>query len=116
MAQKPVNNNKGQALIEATVMMVFAGAFLFILLRCLLVVIFSVALDAMAEDYFICELEQKQNCVFLLEARLKNNQLKNISVKANPTGDKIVLTVSATHMTSMTLTREFDYAKFRQQL
>lgn len=118
MAQKltPVNNNNGQALIETTLMMVIAGAFLFMLLRFLLVVIFTVALDAMAEDYFICELETKPYCLAELENRLHRNQLKDISVIHRKSNEKIILTISATHLASMTITREFDYEKFRQQL
>lgn len=118
MAQKliPVKNNKGQALTEAIFMLSMTGLFLFFLLRCLLTVIFTVALDSMAEDYFFCELARKPSCEQRLYSHMRNNQMRDISVRTNKSGQKIVLTVSATHLTSMTITREFDYEKFRPQL
>ena len=111
-----INNNKGQAMLEATGMMIITGAFLYVLLRALLAVIFSVALDSMAEDYFFCELAHKINCEQRLYSRLRDNQMRNITIRTQKPGQKIVLTVSATHLTSMTITREFDYENFRQQL
>lgn len=118
MAQKliAINNNKGQAMIEATAMLVMTGAFLYLLLRSLLAVIFSVALDSMAEDYFFCELARKSNCEQRLYSRLRDNQMRDISLRTRKPGQKIILTISATHLTSMTITREFDYEKFRQKL
>lgn len=118
MAQKliAIKNNSGQALIEATLMMVVAGAFLYLLLRSLLIIIFSVAVDSMAEDYFFCELVKKPNCEQRLYHRLKDNQLKNISVSTRKIGHRMILTISATHLTSMTVAREFDYENFRQSL
>lgn len=115
MAQKAVNN-KGQALTEALFMLSMAGLFLYFLLRSLLMVIFSVALDAMAEDYFFCELAHKPACEQRLIQRLRENQMREISIKIKRPGEKIVLTISATHLASMTITREFDYEKFHQEL
>ncbi len=118
MAQKQitVSNNKGQALIEALGMMSITGLFLYLLLYCLIKVIFSVALDAIAEDYFFCELARKPSCEERLKTRLRQNQMKNVSVKIQKPGQKIILTISATHLASMTITREFDYENFRPQL
>lgn len=109
------NNNRGQAILEATGMMIIAGAFLYLLLRALLTVIFSVALDAMAEDYFFCELARKTNCEQRLYSRLRDNQMQDINIKTQKSEQKIILTLSATHLASMTMTREFNYEKFRQQ-
>lgn len=110
-----LKNNKGQALTEAIFMLGLTGVFLFFLLRCLLTVIFTVALDSMVEDYFYCELALKPSCLDRLEMRLLNNQLHDVNVKMRKSADKIILTVSATHLTSMSVTREFDYEKFRQK-
>lgn len=115
MAPKAVNN-KGQALTEALFMLGMTGVFLFFLLRCLLTVIFSVALDSMAEDYFFCELARKPGCEQRLSQRLGENQMRDVSIKIKRPGKKIVLTISATHLASMTMTREFDYEKFHQEL
>lgn len=118
MAQKQttVSNNKGQSLLEALGMMSLTGLFLYLLLYCLIKVIFAVALDSMAEDYFFCELARKPNCEQSLKTRLKQNQMKNVSVKIQKNSQKIILTISATHLASMTITREFDYEDFRKQL
>lgn len=110
-----LKNNKGQALTETIFMLGLTGVFLFFLLRCLLTVIFTVALDSMVEDYFYCELAQKPSCLQRLESRLQSNQLRVVNVKAQKTQTKIVLTVSAAHLTSMSVTREFNYEKFRQK-
>lgn len=117
MAQKltTVKNNKGQALIETSFMLVMAGTFLYILLRCLLSVVVRVSLDAAAEDYFFCELANKANCAQRLENRLLNNQKRNVSYKVQKSTHKIVLTISASRLSPITITREFDYAKFRQK-
>jgi len=118
MAQKQitVSNNKGQALLETLGLMSITGLFLYLLLSCLIKVIFAVALDAMAEDYFFCELERKPHCEQSLKTRLQENQMQNVSVSIKKPGEKIILTISATHLASMTITREFDYEKFHQQL
>lgn len=115
MALKPVNN-KGQALLEALGLMSITGVFLYLLLRCLITVIFSVALDSMAEDYFFCELARKPSCEQRLKTRLRENQMRDAAVSIKKSGEKIVLTISAIHLASMTVTREFDYEKFHQQL
>lgn len=88
---------------------------MYFLLRCLLTVIFTVALDAMVEDYFYCELAQKPNCLQRLETRLHENQLRAVKLTMERPKQKIVLTVSAIHLVSMTVSREFDYEKFRQK-
>lgn len=118
MALKPIaiKNHKGQAMLEATGMMFITGVFLYLLLRALLVVIFAVALDAMAEDYFFCELASKTDCEQKLYSRLLDHQMRNIKIITQRPGQKIILTVSATYLASMTITREFDYEKFYQQL
>lgn len=119
MAQKQItvsNNNNGQALVEALGMMSITGVFLYLLLYGLIRVIFSVALDSMAEDYFFCELARKPSCEEHLKTRLRQNQMKNVSVSIKKPGHKIILTISATHLASMTITREFDYEDFRKQL
>ncbi|MCM2354935.1 MAG: hypothetical protein NDI63_15045 [Pseudobdellovibrio sp.] len=110
-----VNNNKGQALIETTGLLIMAGAFLYVLLRCLLSVIVRVSLDAAAEDYFFCELANKANCAQRLERRLVNNQMREVSYKVQKSTNKIVLTVSASRLSPITISREFDYEKFRQK-
>lgn len=118
MAQKQItaSNNKGQALLEAIFMLGMTGLFLFFLLHCLLTVIFSVALASMAEDYFFCELSRKTGCEQRLHDHLYKNQMRDVVIKIKKPGQKIILTISATHLTSMTITREFDYEKFRPQL
>ena len=118
MAQKhnTINNHKGQALIETTGILVISGVFLYLLLKSLLAVIFSVALDSMAEDYFFCELARKPSCEQLLYSRLRDNQMKDIKINTRKLNQNIILTVTATHLVSMTVTREFDYEKFRPQL
>lgn len=114
MALKLVNN-KGQALTEAIFLLSMTGLFLYFLLRCLLTVIFSVAIDSMAEDYFICELARKPACEQRLHDRLRKNQMRDVAIRVKKPGEKIVLTISATHLAAMTITREFDYEKFHQQ-
>lgn len=113
--QQTLKNNKGQALTETIFMLGITGVFLFFLLRCLLTVIFTVALDSMVEDYFYCELAKKLSCLERLEMRLRNNQLREVNVKTQKSANKISLSVSATHLTSMSITREFNYEKFRQK-
>lgn len=117
MAQKQLTlkNNKGQALTEALFILSMTGCFLFFLLRCLLTVVFTVALDAMIEDYFYCELARKPACLQRLETRLHDNQLRQVSVSIKTPQNKIILTVLATHLASMSVTREFNYEKFRQK-
>lgn len=110
-----VKNNKGQALTEAIFMLGMTGLFLYFLLRCLLMVIFTVALDAMAEDYFFCELAKKPSCEQQLRSHLTKNQLRDININIRKPQNKIVLTVSATHLASTTITREFNYEKYRQK-
>lgn len=118
MAQKliTVKNNKGQALTEAIFMLSMTGLFLYFLLRCLLMVIFTVALDAMAEDYFFCELAKKSACEQQLRSHLAKNQLQDIRINIRKPHNRIILTVTATHLASATITREFDYEKYRQKL
>lgn len=117
MALKPttIKNNKGQALTETLVLLTTTGIFLLLLLRCLLVVIFTIALDAAAEDYFYCELAHKTGCRQRLEYRLQANQMRNVTVTTKKSLDKITLTVMATHFSSMMISREFDYAKFNEK-
>lgn len=110
-----VKNNKGQALIETSFLLVMTGTFLYILLRCLLSVIVRVSLDAAAEDYFFCELAGKANCAQRLESRLLNNQMRDVSYKIQKSTNKTVLTVSASRLSSITITREFDYEKFKEK-
>ncbi|MES2803679.1 MAG: hypothetical protein V4654_14400 [Bdellovibrionota bacterium] len=113
--QITITNNKGQALTEAIFLLSMTGLFLYFLLRCLLTVIFTTALDSMAEDYFFCELARKPNCEQRLHDRLRTQQMRDVAVRIKKPGEKIVLTISATHLASMTITREFDYEKFRQK-
>lgn len=110
-----LKNNKGQALTETIFMLGITGVFLFFLLRCLLTVIFTVVLDSMVEDYFYCELAQKPFCLERLERRLQSNQLSDVNIKTQKSLDKIHISISATHLTSMSVTREFNYEKFRQK-
>ncbi|AZZ37780.1 hypothetical protein CIK05_13555 [Bdellovibrio sp. qaytius] len=118
MAQKQntIKNNQGQALIEASFIMIFTGAFLYLLLRCLMSVVMAIAIDAMAEDYFFCELERKPSCEYKLKSRLMGNNYRYVSTDVKKSGQKITLTISATQITSMTITREFNYEKFRTEL
>lgn len=111
-----VSNNNGQALTEVIFLLSVTGLFLYFLLRCLLIVIFTVALDAMAEDYFFCELAKKPSCEQQLRSNLAQNQLHDISINIRKPHNKIILTVTATHLASTTITREFDYEKYRQKL
>ena len=113
--QLTIKNNSGQALTETVFLLSLTGMFLFFLLRCLLGVIFTVALEAMVEDYFYCELANKVNCLPRLESRLRDNQLRHVAVTENKSETQIILTVTATHLTSMTVKREFNYAKFKQK-
>lgn len=117
MAQKQltIKNNKGQALTETVFMLVMSGMFLYFILRCLMTVIFTVALDSITEDYFYCELADKPGCRNQLEQRLLQNQMRDIKISTENSSQKIILSVSATHLTSVTIIREFDYAKFKQK-
>ena len=116
MAQKliTIKNNSGQALSETLFLLSITGIFLYFLLRCLLVVIFAVALDSMAEDYFFCELAHIPDCLPRLESRLSDNQLRDVKVNTQKTKQRITLTITATHLTSITARREFNYEKYRQ--
>ena len=115
LKQLTPKNNKGQALTETIFLLGMTGVFLFFLLRCLLTVIFTVGLEAMVEDYFFCELAQKPGCLQRLEMRLRNNQLQNVNIKMQKLQNTIILTVSATHLASVSVTREFNYENFRQK-
>lgn len=113
--QLTIKNNSGQALTETLFLLSITGVFLYFLLRCLLAVIFTVALDATAEDYFYCELANKADCLQRLETRLHENQLRDVKITSERRKQRIILTISATHLVSMTVSREFDYEKFRQK-
>jgi len=64
---------------------------------------------------FFCELARKPSCEQRLYNRLHDNQMREVSVRIKKPGEKIILTIAATHLASMTITREFDYEKFHQQ-
>lgn len=109
---KIINNNKGQALLESVFQLLVVGTFLYFMLRCFLYLIFTVALDAMAEDYFFCELTDEEHCEQILVDRLHNNQMKDVYVNVDKRGSKKVLSITATHLQTVSITREFDYEKF----
>lgn len=115
LKQITVGNNKGQALTETAFMLVMMGMFLFVLLRCILFVIVRVSLDATAEDFFLCELAKKANCAQRLQSRLQNNQMQNVNYQIQRSTNKIVLTISASHLVPLSIQREFNYEKFRQK-
>jgi hypothetical protein len=110
-----IKNNKGQALTETIFLMGMTGVFLYFLLRCLLTVIFTVALDSMAEDYFFCHLADRTGCLKRLEVRLKDNQMQNIKIQVEHRSRKTILKISGLHLTQVNITREFDYEKFKKK-
>lgn len=110
-----VKNNRGQGLIETTFLLALSGVFLYLLLQCLLKVLFTVAFESMAEDYFFCELAKKQACLQRLETRLRQNQVREVEVRSERKLHKIILTVSGLHVSRIKITREFDYEKFNEK-
>lgn len=110
-----LRDNRGQALTEALLMLLTALLFLYFMLRALLVVIFTVAVDAMVEDYFYCELAGKPFCQQRLEQRLQQNQLRAVVIQVRRAPQKISLSVTASHLATLSITREFDYEKFKQE-
>ncbi len=77
----PLQNIRGQALVEATVLTsVFCVGFIF-LLAVFHVQIVSVAVDDALEYYFFCKIQKKNFCKNLLEDSL--NHLKLINTKTH---------------------------------
>lgn len=110
-----INNNKGQALIEALFLMGITGTCLYFLLRSLLAVIFTVAVDSMAEDYFFCQLAERSGCLTTLEKRLKDNQIKNVKIQVERKSHKTKLIISGWHLTKVDVKREFDDENFKKK-
>lgn len=108
-------NKKGQALLETTVLLGTTGMCLYFLLRLLLQIIFTIALDAMVEDYFFCELAERPSCVTVLENKLRDNQIREVKISKKELKNKITLHVSGRHLTIVNISREFDYEKFRRK-
>lgn len=110
-----IKNKKGQALLETAFLLIFSGTFLYFLLNILMKIIFAIALEAMAEDYFFCELAKKRNCQIQLENRLKQNQIRDVQINVQHQLHKITLTISGRHLQQIKINREFDYEKFIEQ-
>lgn len=112
---KVISNNKGQALFESLAVFTLSMPLLFVLLQNILRLIFVIAVDSMAEDFFFCELAQEKNCKQKLEQALIRNRVRDIQIKTTKQNSSIILTINGTHGASFSLSREFDYAKFNQK-
>lgn len=71
-------NNKGQALVEATVLTTVFCSGLFFVLAVFHTQIVSIAVDDAIETYFFCQIQKNKFCKNSLEDTLNNLKLKKI--------------------------------------
>lgn len=82
-----LENNKGQALIEATVLTTVFCSGLFFVLAVFHTQIVSIAVDDAIETYLFCQIQKNKFCKSSLEETLNNLKLKKIKtheVNLNP--------------------------------
>ncbi len=73
-----LQNNKGQALVEATMLATVFCSGLFFVLAVFHTQIVSIAVDDAIETYFFCQIQQNKFCKSSLEVTLNNLKLKKI--------------------------------------
>ena len=74
----PIENQRGQAMVEAVLMSSLILVSTFFLLAIFLNQIFSIAVDDALETYFYCQIQKKENCKKMLSDDLHSLRLKNI--------------------------------------
>ncbi len=73
-----LKNNKGQALVEATMLATVFCSGLFFILAVFHTQIVSIAIDDAIETYFFCQIQKNKFCKSSLENTLNNLKLKKI--------------------------------------
>ncbi len=74
----PIENQRGQAMVEAVLMSSLILVSTFFLLAIFLNQIFSIAVDDALETYFYCQIQKKDNCKKMLSDDLHSLKLQNI--------------------------------------
>ncbi len=74
----PIENQRGQAMVEAVLMSSLILVSIFFLLAIFLNQIFSIAIDDALETYFYCQVQKKDNCKKMLSDDLHSLRLQNI--------------------------------------
>lgn len=112
-------NQKGQALIESLFVLTWSAPLTFSLIKFGLHLLAVINLEINAENYFVCELAKKNNCQAKLEQSLRNNHFRTASVIHKNQGDieQLEIQVSRKLIKTeyITVTRTFNFEKFRQE-
>lgn len=92
---KILNNNKGQALIEAVaISSVFLVGLVFLVAVFYNQMVF-IAVDDAIETYFFCHIQKKQLCRSQLEARLRQLKINSIQIDESNNDKNFELTINA---------------------
>lgn len=90
-----LQNNKGQALIEATVLTTVFCSGLFFVLAVFHTQMVSIAVDDAIETYFFCQIQKNKFCKKSLEDTLNNLKLKKIKTHEDILNTTYEITVEA---------------------
>lgn len=117
MALKLINakNQKGSALIEGLFMAMILMPFLLVILKKIVALMTLIILEVAAEDYFFCVLSEQKFCEAALKSKLIKNQFSNVIIETKHHQSKVRLTIAAEQLQKIQISRELNYAPYRQK-